>query len=657
MNQNLLSFLLLCGIGFCLSTSSIAQRTNAPITNPNASKQDTGKQKIIIDFADTLNIIQEQNQVTQKLLGNVELRQDSVYMYCDSATMINNIRVVAEGNVLIQQGDSLNVYADSLNYDGNSRKATLFGDANEVVLDSKGQRLFTDQLNYDATTKVATYTTGALLTNGTTQLTSKTGYFYTATDEVYFKDSVVVIDPEFNLLSDTLKFNTQTQTAYFLGPTVIKSDTTRIYCEDGFYDTVNEIAEFRQNPQFVNGEQIALGEIIRYEGEKETYYIIGDASFTENDREATADTIRYNELTGETILLGNAIYQDSTQYIAAREIFYNSRTETYRTRGRSYISDPPQILEANEVDYDNESGLGIALGEVVWRDTSQQLTIVCEVAKYNQTTDYLKASGGRPLLISNIDGDSLYLASDTLIAVSQQDSVVLDSVNTRIDTNRTLFAYPDVRIYKSDLQGLADSLTYSTRDSTFRFYENPIIWSDTSQFTADTIFVRLKDEQIDRIFLRTCSFIVNSPDELYFNQIKGKNSVAFFEEGDIRRMEVKGNAESVYYALDEEDAYIGVNKTLSSSMMVYFGDNEVERINFYRQPTARIEPMATADHAALQLPGFQWETASRPRSVADVLAKRWQARVAVAGCATQPASANSGDSTPPIDRPVKPDRN
>ncbi|MEM0993394.1 MAG: OstA-like protein, partial [Bacteroidota bacterium] len=545
-----------------------------------------------------------------------------IYMYCDSAIIRDRNKVVAQGNVVIQQGDSLNVFSDSLNYNGDTKQAILFS---EVVLDSKGQRLFTDQLDYDLNTKIATYTTGALLTNGTTQLTSKRGYFYTAVDEVYFKDSVVLIDPEFNLLADTLKFNTETQTAYFLGPTLIKSDTTQIYCEDGFYDTANEVAEFKKNAQFVQGEQIAIGEIIRYEGAMETYSIIGDARFTENDRIAIADTIKYNEQTGETLLFGDAVYQDSTQYIAADQITYNSEQEIYKTKGRSYISDPPQILQANEVDYDNETGLGIAIGDVIWQDTSQQITIICELARYNQNTDYLKASGGRPMMITKVEDDSLYLASDTLVAISVQDTIVLDSATTRIDTSRFLNAYPDVRIYKTDMQALCDSLTYSTRDSMFRFFEDPIVWADTSQFTADTIHMSLKNDQIDRIFLYNKSFIINSPDEFFFNQIKGRNTVATFLEGELRRMDVKGNAESVYYALDEADAYVGVNKTISSSMVLLFGNNEVEQIKFFKQPTAKLEPMATADHNALKLEGFRWVTEGRPRSVADILVVKTKA--------------------------------
>ncbi|NJK82585.1 MAG: hypothetical protein HC912_01010 [Saprospiraceae bacterium] len=147
----------------------------------------------------------------------------------------------------------------------------------------------------------------------------------------------------------------------------------------------------------------------------------------------------------------------------------------------------------------------------------------------------------------------------------------------KIDSARILVAYPDVRIFKSDLQAICDSLTYSTRDSIFRFFENPLIWSDTSQFSADTIRLVLKDEKIDRIFLLDESFIINSPDEKYFNQIKGKNIVATFAESELRKMQVEGNAESVYYAIDATQAYVGVNKAICSEMLLYFGNNKIEK--------------------------------------------------------------------------------
>ena len=190
--------------------------------------------------------------------------------------------------------------------------------------------------------------------------------------------------------ADTLKFNTATKVVEFLGPTLIKNDSIQVYCEAGFYDTENNVAEFRQNAQFQKNEQQAQGKIIRYDGAKYEYLIIGEASFKEEDKLANADTIRYDEANDKTFLIGHASYQDSSQQIVSDEIIYDAKTEKYSTLGRSTISNPPQLLTANQVDYSETTGIGVAIGDVIWQDTSAQLSILCTRADYNKETDYLK---------------------------------------------------------------------------------------------------------------------------------------------------------------------------------------------------------------------------------------------------------------------------
>jgi lipopolysaccharide export system protein LptA len=599
-----------------ISFVAMAQQPK-PVFEPQAIEPDTAKTPVDVDHADVLEYSQRSGTAYQKLIGSVEMHQDSIFMYCDSALIENDIRVVAEGNVIIQQGDSLSVFSDSLIYDGVERIADLYGD---VILVTTEQKLFTSHLTYDLRSKIATYFEGATIVNGETQLTSKKGYYYVNDSEAYFKDSVVVVDSLFGLRSDTLLYNTSTNVVTFLGPTVVTSDSTRIYCEAGFYDTENNMAEFAQNAQYQKGEQKATANIIRYDGNKQEYTLDGDARFREGERIAVADMIRYDEVQDKTYLQGNARFQDETRDIVASEIIYDAKEDTYATRGRSRISDPPQILDADQVDYREELGLGVALGNVTWRDTSADLTIVCEQAEFNRETGYLKAIGGkygRPLLISMMEGDSLFMTSDTLYS-TRADS---DSTTTESDSSRLLLAYKDVRIYKSDLQVICDSMAYSTVDSIFRFFRAPYIWADTSQFSADTIFMQMANQTIDKIFLKQNAFIINSPDQLYFNQIKGKYITASFREGNLREMDVQGNAESLYYALDEGGAYIGVNKTVCSDMVLYFGANEIDRIKFLVQPQGNTYPMTQTDHEEIKIKGFNWDTTYRPFGQADLFSE------------------------------------
>lgn len=632
MRKRLLLFFLTIAAGL-LSGSAMAQE----------EVQDTSKSKIDVDHADVFEYSKRQDTIIQKLIYNVELRQDSVFMYCDSATIENSVIVIAVGQVIIQQGDSTNIFSDSLYYDGVLKEADLYGD---VVLVNGEQRLFTNELHYDLNTKVATYTKGATLTNEETQLTSKRGYFYVNENEAYFKDSVYVVNPQFNLRSDTLLYNTESKVVTFLGPTLVSTDSSRIYCEAGFYDTENNLAEFTENAQFIKGEQKGRAKVIKYDGASKTYTLDGDAIFEEGERKATADVIEYDELNDKSTLIGNAKYKDAEQDIVADEIVYDAKNEVYSTRGRSRVSDPPQILLADQVDFREEIGLGIAQGNVIWQDTSAELTIICEQADYNRETGYLKASGGefgRPLLISLVDGDSLFMTADTLLS-TKTDSMAGDS-------SRLLQAYRDVRIYKTNLQALSDSLTYNSEDSLFTFYYDPIIWSDTTQFTADTIRLQMANDNIDKIHLFNKSFIINSPDELFFNQIKGKNIIASFTEGNLRKMDVQGNAESVYYALDEGGAYVGVNKTVCSDMILYFGDNAIERILFVNAPQATMYPMKKADHEDLKMTGFNWISEIRPMSLADLFTPkkaRPRAVLPVDGEDEEPPEKNKSPSVKPV---------
>jgi len=214
------------------------------------------------------------------------------------------------------------------------------------------------------------------------------------------------------------------------------------------------------------------------------------------------------------------------------------------------------------------------------------------------------------MLITLMDGDSLFMAADTLLAM-RADTLASDS-------SRLFLAYRDVRIFSADLQGLCDSLTYNSTDSLFRLFRDPIMWSDTSQFTADTIQMQMKDGGIDQVQLINKGLIINSSDEIFFNQIKGKNVIAYFRDDNLDHMDVIGNAESIYYALDEEQAYVGVNKTVCSEMTIYWGDNQVESIRFMTQPTGTAHPMSQVVHEELRLEGFRWMKEKRPKSVLDL---------------------------------------
>jgi NhaP-type Na+/H+ or K+/H+ antiporter/lipopolysaccharide export system protein LptA len=588
-----------------LSTALSAQNT------PSA---DTSASKIYVENALRGEYFQVGNTYLQKLTQNVRLRQGLTLVRCDSALLDERQnKAVLLGNVVFEQGDTLKAFGDSAVFQGNDHAAELFGD---VVLVNGRQELFTKRLHYDLTNKIATYRQSATLTNGQSQLTSQQGYYHVQDDMAYFSGNVVVGDPEFTLRADTMAFNTALQRVYFLAPTSIAQRNGRMYTEGGFYDLDENAAVFDKNPQYENADQRGKANIIRYNGATRTYTLEGQAVILEPDRTIKADTIRYNDETDQGDLIGNAWYRDSVQEVSGPRIQYDGKNKQYNLSGRGRLSDPPNIIEADRFDFNNLLGNGLAEGNVVWVDSSAETILIAQRVDYNKQTSFVQASGGhepwsRPVLKSILDADTLFLCADTLSSFVPDTSTGF----------RTLIGFRDVRIFKSNLQATSDSMSYSTADSVFWFYNLdtlPIVWSDTSQFSADTIGIALRDNKIYRVFLKEKAFVINTPDELLYNQIKGRKCTAFFEADTLRQLLVEGNAEALYFARNEEQAYVGLNETVCSEMRLYFAQNQVDGIRFYTQPRGKFIPMNKPGVQDRRLDGFLWETGRRPRTPLDI---------------------------------------
>ena len=601
---------------------------------PTSSQSDTtGVQKVHIDKARNVRGQTIDTAEYVFLKGDVQLSQDSIFMYCDSAVVINSEEVEAFGNVIIQKGDSLKIFADSLKYHSDSMRAELGG---EVVLVYNEDQMWTPQLDYDLENDLAYYYRGAVLLNDSTQLSSKQGYFWTRTSKARFIDSVVVIGEEVTLLADSLDYNTNTQRADFLGPTLILQDDASIYCEDGYYDVGNSRAEFIRNARYEDGEKEASADTISYDGADSRVHLKGNAHYVENDREITSREILFFEESGLTVIKGDAIFKDSTRYVEAQTIEYDSETEYLKTSGRSLLIEGPQTLEAENLDFDQDTGLGIATGDVVFTDTSANVVLVCDTAEIDRDSEYVKAYGAaRPLMKSVVEEDTMYLTADTLeievivdsasyyfidsVWTEEADTFQLDSTTLyRIDTFRRFQAFMDVRLFKGTLQGLCDSLAFETRDSIFKMLGNPILWSDTTQFTADTITMTLRNEAIDEVDLIQRGMIISEVNGIFYNQIKGRRIKAKMVESELDNLHVTGNAESVYYAQDDAGGFVGVNRLVASQIFFTFEQKQLSGIRLYSRPDGKLTPMGDIDHGTLRLEGFSWQDSNRPKTLEDL---------------------------------------
>lgn len=222
------------------------------------------KSKVFIDRAD----LQKYSETLgiERLIGNVIFRQDETRYYCDTADIDTKANTLnAYGHVHIAFGDTLNVYADKMLYNSQTKIAQLFSN---VKLIDKNTVLTTDHLVYDRNTKIAYYASGGTIVNQDNTLISLKGYYHTESRIFYFRKDVVLLSPDSQTYSDTLVYNTNNGITTFLGPTEIEGKESKIYCEEGWYDTRNDFSRLTKRPSIYSSEQTISADSISYDNKR-----------------------------------------------------------------------------------------------------------------------------------------------------------------------------------------------------------------------------------------------------------------------------------------------------------------------------------------------------------------------------------------------------
>ena len=233
------------------------------VTTPAQKPSDTAKIKL--ETADSWQYSKTIFEAGPRIIGNVILSHDTAYLFCDSAWLNETEnKVIAYGNCRVKLSDTLNLYSDSLRYNGNTKIAQANG--NVKLIDNQ-TILSTDTLVYNRNTQIAQYDDWGKIVNDKNILVSHHGYYYTERKEFFFKYKVIMYNPDYTMNSDTLKYNTVSETAFFLGPTKIvsKDKADSIYCEDGWYDTRHDRARFRKRAKIYHEQSFLTGDSIYYE--------------------------------------------------------------------------------------------------------------------------------------------------------------------------------------------------------------------------------------------------------------------------------------------------------------------------------------------------------------------------------------------------------
>jgi lipopolysaccharide export system protein LptA len=265
--------------------------------------------KITIQQADFAKYAKALGENIYRVIGNAVFEHEGALLYCDSAWMNDSSNSLeAFGKIHIRISDTLNLFGDKLNYNGNTRIAEVI---NNVRLVDNQSVLTTDKLYFDRNTQIASYITGGKIVSKDNRLTSKKGYYHTDVKQAYFREDVTLKNPKNTMNSDTLMYNTVTDIAYFFGPSIIRGKNVRnyIYCENGWYNTNTDISRFSKNALVVNGDQRMTGDSLYYDkktdfGRAYNNIIITD---TVNKLVIRGDYSEYSKIKGYSMITGRAV--------------------------------------------------------------------------------------------------------------------------------------------------------------------------------------------------------------------------------------------------------------------------------------------------------------------------------------------------------------
>ena len=490
----------------------------APIQNPLANRN---ARLVYIDNADVIWMDQNIMPDVQVLRGNVRFRHDGAILHCDSAYFYEKANSLdAFSRVRIIQGDTLTAFGDYLFYNGDTKIARLRQNARLV---NKNTTLTTDSMVYDRNLNEAYYNTGGKIVDAENTLTSIFGRYFPNTNEAIFTRNVKLTNPNYDLSTDSLLYNTNSHIARIVSPTHILYDNeTDIYSNSGWYNTRTE----------------------------------------------------------QMMLL--------------------NRSTVHNKDGKTMVGDT--------IYYDKAKNYGEGFSRVVLTDSVQKSTLHGNYVFYNRDTEYGLATDSA-LLIDWSTKDTMYVHADSLF--TYKDS-----------TFNVAKAYYNVRIFRVDIQGIADSLFYSSRDSVMHLHGEPVLWNENNQISGDSIRAHIKNEAVERVHVLSSAIVSQKVDSLYFNQLSGKEIIAYIDSSELRRVFVNGNAETIYYPVDDADSTIvGINKTVSSYVNMYLKDKKVDRIVMTSTTSGTMYPLSELSGGELYLKNYFWLVEQRPSSPQDVFTR------------------------------------
>ena len=600
------------------------RRDNTPIrpTIPTANRNQAGR--VFLERADVLK--KGASDDYQIVVGNVEVRRGGMFMYCDSAHFYDSPGAIeAYGNVRMQQGDTLFVYADELDYADTTQLAVLYADfGKKVKLINRDVTLTTDVFNYDLGIDLGYYEVGGVLTDPKNRLVSWYGEYSPTTKDALFRDRVELHSlrdgDTLDIFSEQMLYNTNTHIAILDTVSTIVSKDGTIHTTDGVYNTDTQQADlYRRSLVVAKNGNTLTGDTLYYDQNTGFGEAFGNIEMVDTAKKVTllGDYGFYYEISDSARVYGHAL---AKEYSQSDTLYLHG--DTISTFRRVFFTEKPQEIlpaaaPADSLLPDSVTAEPLPLDSIPLASIPVAFLPVDSLPTQSLPADSIS--------VSTLPADSIRV--DTLPV----DSVAVDSVITDVvmaappkavemvaDTVHYLVAHPNVKFFRSDLQGLCDSMTFVSKDSLLHLDHHPVVWNENKQIFGNKIILHLNDSTVDWARLPQFGFVAEHIDEEFYNQLTGKEMYATFEDGELRHLDVSGNVQAIMLPQENDSTYNKIANLESSYMAADFLNQELRRMKLWPETSGTMTPLYLAKKQLYYLPQFRWFEPLRPRKPEDV---------------------------------------
>lgn len=597
----------------------------------------------------------------RKVVGPARFLHNDTYLLCDTAYWNVETNIIdAWGNVSILQEETV-LTSDKLIYLVDEDLAQFRGSLVELT-DKDHNTLRTRHLDYNTKDSVAVFMNGGSMRDKDGQIIeSRNGTYDSKISTFTFDNDVNMFTDSIFVKTRNLVYESDLNLATFGRGTNAWKEDNMLSSESGWYDRERELFLFTDNVHVMSVDQEGWCDSLYFDRMSTGVEMLGNAQITDTTRNVYAlagrleyvDSVSRVTLTRKPAVITQTETEDGgvdTVYLGADKLVYF--TMKMCDINPSVIKDAEKRLEALNTD---------PVGTFRKKAAEEAAKAAEEAAKQDpnyrpKTPPKASAAPGldslRTALIDSlaqkkvqIDSSAVAFKPDSIAAmedslktpmhpmmpmapmvpggINMPDSLMTADSTAAVDSSALvppdttkigfLEALGNVKIYRKDMQVVCDSLTYTDLDSLARLFKEPIVYQEiVRQYKADSISIVVNDGALEKASLMSNAFITIQEDTTHYNQIKGTEMMAYFDEkGGLRRFDVLGGASALFF-LEENGALATVNRTDSKMMSATFKNGEIQRIYYFEEAKNDGYPVVQLGPDDRQLKGYSWDPERRP---------------------------------------------